>query len=235
MKSQQLEATPGAEQSLENITASASSSSSELTDTDSENDLDNSQVPVIVCSKCNRQVTRAEIGYELGVGLSNGTPAKIVMCINCSGNNCVRRNAWTGAVTLAPRQNLKEDAWQKAVAARKAESKRFHEKEAERLAGERANLQPVQPSFIPGSTAQAGRRASAVDGEQTFACAKTITLLLSELVNPEIWREHGVNPAEREQHLCDSEFVEVFGVQRLDFYKLPKWKRDAEKRKRGLF
>lgn len=70
---------------------------------------------------------------------------------------------------------------------------------------------------------------------QILACAKTTMLTLSDLINPEIWRARGVNPTEREQHLCDAEFIEVFGVQRLEFYKLPKWKRDAEKRKRGLF
>lgn len=93
--------------------------------------------------------------------------------------------------------------------------------------------QPAQSGYPLGFGL--GSRPMSSGYTQILSGAKTSIFTLSELVNPEIWRARGVNPTEREQHLCDAEFIEVFGVQRFEFYRLPKWKRDAEKRKRGLF
>ena len=45
----------------------------------------------------------------------------------------------------------------------------------------------------------------------------------------------GVDPTRKEEYLDDSEFLELFGVDKASFAALPKWKRDAQKKKLSLF
>jgi len=45
----------------------------------------------------------------------------------------------------------------------------------------------------------------------------------------------GVPPAEKEQHLSDAEFKEVFGMSKEEFGKEPKWKQSNAKKKHGLY
>ena len=45
----------------------------------------------------------------------------------------------------------------------------------------------------------------------------------------------GVDPAQKEEYLSDAEFVTVFGVDRITFRGMPKWKRDQQKKTKGLF
>lgn len=65
--------------------------------------------------------------------------------------------------------------------------------------------------------------------------AFTGTLTLAELLNADVWKATGVDPGAREQHLSDSEFFSLFGMDKAAFLKLPKWKRDAKKKEHNLF
>ena len=44
-----------------------------------------------------------------------------------------------------------------------------------------------------------------------------------------------VNRNKMETYLDDAEFEEVFGMERADFYKLPKWKIEVLKKDKKLF
>ena len=44
-----------------------------------------------------------------------------------------------------------------------------------------------------------------------------------------------MDPAHKEAYLSDASFKEVLGSDRAAFNALPKWKRDAAKKKAGLF
>jgi len=43
------------------------------------------------------------------------------------------------------------------------------------------------------------------------------------------------NPQKKEEFLSDQDFSKIFGVDRSKFNSWPKWKRDSEKKKVGLF
>ncbi|MEO0337940.1 MAG: hypothetical protein AAF242_01875, partial [Bacteroidota bacterium] len=45
----------------------------------------------------------------------------------------------------------------------------------------------------------------------------------------------GVDPKHREKALPNNEFLEVFGMDRTAFYKLPGWKKTSLKKAKGLF
>ena len=45
----------------------------------------------------------------------------------------------------------------------------------------------------------------------------------------------GVDPLHKEQALSDSEFFNVFGMDKIDFYALPAWKRTNKKKEKGFF
>jgi hypothetical protein len=45
----------------------------------------------------------------------------------------------------------------------------------------------------------------------------------------------GVDPAHKEEYLDDASFQSMFGMDRIAFRALPKWKRDDAKKKHGLF
>ncbi|KAM3622019.1 uncharacterized protein V6R79_019250 [Siganus canaliculatus] len=63
---------------------------------------------------------------------------------------------------------------------------------------------------------------------QTFAPDDLINKLASEL--PE-----GVDPTEKEKHLADSDFSDVFGISKDDFASLPRWKQLNLKKEKGMF
>mmetsp|Transcript_17465 Transcript_17465/g.22754 ORF Transcript_17465/g.22754 Transcript_17465/m.22754 type:complete len:184 (-) Transcript_17465:1411-1962(-) len=44
-----------------------------------------------------------------------------------------------------------------------------------------------------------------------------------------------IDPTQREKYLADSEFEQVLGLSRADYYALPRWKRDSKKKSVGLF
>jgi len=60
-------------------------------------------------------------------------------------------------------------------------------------------------------------------------------LSLAELQDPSVWRAKGVNASEREKYLSEADFQAVFGMSKEAFAKLPKWKKDAQKKSQGLF
>lgn len=45
----------------------------------------------------------------------------------------------------------------------------------------------------------------------------------------------GINYKEREVHLSDTEFEQVLGMTKSEFYTQPKWKQDMQKKKVDLF
>ena len=45
----------------------------------------------------------------------------------------------------------------------------------------------------------------------------------------------GVNPLQKEEWLNPTEFEKAFGVSREAFLKIPKWKRDQQKKQAGLW
>ncbi|KAM4534393.1 villin-1 isoform 1-T1 [Odontesthes bonariensis] len=45
----------------------------------------------------------------------------------------------------------------------------------------------------------------------------------------------GVDPSQREDYLSDEDFESLFGTNRLDFQRLPKWRQNDLKKKAGLF
>ena len=45
----------------------------------------------------------------------------------------------------------------------------------------------------------------------------------------------GVDGTKKEKFLSDEDFVKVFGMERGAFEKLPKWKKDQQKKNAGLF
>lgn len=58
---------------------------------------------------------------------------------------------------------------------------------------------------------------------------------LEDLQNPDVWKVRGVDASCREQYLSDAAFEAVFGVSKADFEKLPKWKKDNQKKQHKLF
>lgn len=80
-----------------------------------------------------------------------------------------------------------------------------------------SRLHTASPAASPSSDAAAG------------------IMVLSELQDAKIWKAKGVDPLNREQHLSDAEFQQVFSMGKDEFNKLPKWKKDGEKKKIGLF
>jgi len=86
--------------------------------------------------------------------------------------------------------------------------------------------QPDQKEVAPTQTATV---ATAIP----VTPAKSLTL--EDLRDPHICSTHGVDPAAKEAHLADDQFSTVFGMSRDEFVKLPKWKRDKQKKEVGLF
>lgn len=63
----------------------------------------------------------------------------------------------------------------------------------------------------------------------------TETLSLAELQDASVWKGRNVIATERERYLPEDVFQSLFGKGKEEFAKLPKWKRDNEKKKHGLF
>uniref|UniRef100_A0A8C4E8X0 HP domain-containing protein n=1 Tax=Dicentrarchus labrax TaxID=13489 RepID=A0A8C4E8X0_DICLA len=83
----------------------------------------------------------------------------------------------------------------------------------------------VSPVNVPTVT------SNCVDSERIFQCFPPDALvnkLASEL--PE-----GVDPTNKEKHLSDSDFNDVFGITKDDFASLPRWKQLSMKKEKRMF
>jgi hypothetical protein len=58
---------------------------------------------------------------------------------------------------------------------------------------------------------------------------------LAQLQDGNIWKAAGLDANTREMYLSDETFNTVFGMSKSEFEGQPKWKRDAAKKKQGLF
>ena len=58
---------------------------------------------------------------------------------------------------------------------------------------------------------------------------------LEDLRDVKVWKDAGIDADTREQYLSDEAFALVFGCSKDEFAKLPKWKRDAQKKSHKLF
>uniref|UniRef100_A0A8C4GLG3 HP domain-containing protein n=2 Tax=Dicentrarchus labrax TaxID=13489 RepID=A0A8C4GLG3_DICLA len=84
----------------------------------------------------------------------------------------------------------------------------------------------VSPVNVPTVT-----ESNCVDSERIFQCFPPDALvnkLASEL--PE-----GVDPTNKEKHLSDSDFNDVFGITKDDFASLPRWKQLSMKKEKRMF
>merc|ERR1712003_550642 len=81
----------------------------------------------------------------------------------------------------------------------------------------------------------AARRAAEEVKLDSAAAIVEARYTLEQLTDKRLWEKLDVVPTERETYLCDEEFEKVFGKSKADFAKLPKWKKDGEKKKHGLF
>jgi len=58
---------------------------------------------------------------------------------------------------------------------------------------------------------------------------------LAELQDRNVWSKLGVDPTRREMRLSDDEFQKVFGMGKVEWKRVPKWKKDNLKKKHDLF
>lgn len=92
------------------------------------------------------------------------------------------------------------------------------------------------PAAAPPTADEAPSRLHTNSPAPTAASdAAAGTMPLAELQDSKIWKAKGVDPGSRELHLSDEEFKATFGVDKGAWAKMPKWKKDGEKKKHGLF
>jgi hypothetical protein len=87
---------------------------------------------------------------------------------------------------------------------------------------------PSAPSATPGVPSKASGVAAGVDKP-----AGTVTFSKAELASMD--GSSGIDMERKESYLGAGEFVEVFGMERNVFDAMPLWKRQAAKKKAGLF
>jgi len=93
---------------------------------------------------------------------------------------------------------------------------------------------PAAPAAPPPSAAAAAAAATP-EPKHVKSVAEVGTFSLADLQNSEVWHAKGIDAANREQYLSDADFQATLGMGKADFGKLPKWKKDGEKKKHGLF
>jgi len=72
--------------------------------------------------------------------------------------------------------------------------------------------------------------------QEAFVSHTGITVLtLQQLQDEQVWRALNIPPDKREEYLCNAEFEAVFGMAKVSFDKLPRWKRQQKKKLQGLF
>lgn len=58
---------------------------------------------------------------------------------------------------------------------------------------------------------------------------------LCVLQEKRIWEPNGVEATQRELHLRNADFLQIFGMSKEEFARLPKWKQTQQKKSHGLF
>jgi len=91
-----------------------------------------------------------------------------------------------------------------------------------------ADTEPERVAEVPDTS------VAAADASPKSAAAVGC-LTLEELKDRTVWQAKCVEATKREEYLSDDAFQTLFGVSKADFAKLPKWKRDSEKKLHGLF
>jgi len=94
---------------------------------------------------------------------------------------------------------------------------------------------PKQTACLIPERRDSATKLQMEEPEKEAEPAQTINYTLEQLTNPRIWRGLRINPTERESMLPDSTFRELFQMEKEAFRWLPKWKRDIQKKKLGLF
>jgi len=87
--------------------------------------------------------------------------------------------------------------------------------------------------------AQKQRGTDDCNAQKSLAAASTAMLgdglSLTDAQNKELCARFSIDPGAREQSLSEEVFEEFFGMTKEEFSKLPKWKRDAAKKKLSLY
>mmetsp|Transcript_11783 Transcript_11783/g.23490 ORF Transcript_11783/g.23490 Transcript_11783/m.23490 type:complete len:219 (+) Transcript_11783:202-858(+) len=73
-----------------------------------------------------------------------------------------------------------------------------------------------------------------VSSGASTAYVEEIPSVSNEITDP-VSLPHGVDPLHREQALSDSDFINVFGMDKASFNALPAWKRTSKKKVTGFF
>lgn len=89
------------------------------------------------------------------------------------------------------------------------------------------------PAAEPAAPAQLAEQPPSA--EVTDVQPEVGTFTLEQLTDRRLWENLGVKASERETYLPGAIFEKLFGMQKQEFAKLPKWKRDNLKRKHDLF
>lgn len=111
--------------------------------------------------------------------------------------------------------------------------------EAARLKEEREKAK-AEKDIADAAAAAEGEAAkkAAVDAaaaDQQAALSAHGAFTLDQLKDESYWKPKGVSEKERETYLSDEEFQTIFGMNKEAFGKDAKWKKDAAKKKHGLF
>jgi len=65
--------------------------------------------------------------------------------------------------------------------------------------------------------------------------AADLCLSLEELTDKSVWRCKALDASKREQYLPDDAFQVLFGMSKVEFSKMPKWRQDLKKKEHELF
>lgn len=97
--------------------------------------------------------------------------------------------------------------------------------------------EPVAPAAAGDASADAGKPT--VEAAAVAAAAVVVEegcYTLEQLTDKRTWEKlEGLKTTDRETYLPETVFVELFKMSKAEFAKVPKWKRDGEKKKHGLF
>lgn len=75
---------------------------------------------------------------------------------------------------------------------------------------------------------------SSSDTEKTLASSIVRYDQIKDIQDPSLLPS-GVDPLHRELSLSNDEFIQIFGMDKSTFHKLPKWKQTSQKKAKGLF